>query len=202
MAVTIVPSLLHAGAVSATAFEITGGGGIEINPVTAVDSKIQFKLQGTNHFTMGVDESTPNNDWVLSLGSALGTNNVWSVDGVSGVISFTGGLAVDARTLTGTILAANVVTSSLTTSALTTVGTIGTGGWQGTEIGEVYGGTNQTSYTQGDLLYSSGANTLAKLGIGILNQQIRVSAGGIPEWFTASSGGVTTGKAIAMAIVF
>ena len=39
MAVTIVPSLLHAGAVSATAFEITGGGGIEINPATAVDSK-------------------------------------------------------------------------------------------------------------------------------------------------------------------
>ena len=37
--------------------------------------------------------STPNNDWVLSLGSALGTNNVWSVDGVSGVISFTGGLS-------------------------------------------------------------------------------------------------------------
>ena len=86
MAVTIVPSLLHAGAVSATSFEITGGGGIEINPATVVDSQITFKIQGTTYFTMGVDESTTNNDWVLSIGTALGTNNVWSVDGVSGVI--------------------------------------------------------------------------------------------------------------------
>lgn len=42
-----------------------------------------------------------------------------------------------AGTLTGTTLAANVVTSSLTS-----VGTIGTGVWQGTKVGLLYGGTN------------------------------------------------------------
>ena len=172
MAVTIVPSLLHAGAVSATAFEITGGGGIEINPVTAVDSKIQFKLQGTNHFTMGVDESTTNNDWVLSLGSALGTNNVWSVDGVSGVISFTGGLSY--------------------------AGT----DWTGNTITEGFGGTNQTTYTQGDILYASASNTLSKLTLGNAGDQLKVNgAGNQVAWEAASASGASVGLAAALAIV-
>lgn len=63
-----------------------------------------------------------------------------------------------AGTLTGTTLASGVVTSSLTT-----VGTVGTGVWQGTPVTEVYGGTNQNSYTQGDTLYASGSNSLSKL---------------------------------------
>lgn len=45
-----------------------------------------------------------------------------------------------AGTLTGTTLAANVVTSSLTS-----LGTIGTGVWQGTVIGALYGGTGGNS---------------------------------------------------------
>ena len=171
MAVTIVPSLLHAGAISANSFEITGGGGIEINPATVVDSIIQFKIQGTTYFTMGVDESTVNNDWVLSLGTALGTNNVWSVDGVSGVISFTGGLSY-----TGTT-------------------------WNGNAVQEAYGGTNQNTYTQGDILYASASNTLSKLTLGNAGDQLKVNAGGTQvEW--GAGGGATTGLAVAMAIVF
>ena len=174
MAVTIVPSLLHAGAVSATSFEITGGGGIEINPATAVDSKIQFKIQGTNHFTMGVDESTTNNDWVLSLGSALGTNNVWSVDGVSGAISFTGGLSY--------------------------AGT----DWTGNTITEGFGGTNQTTYTQGDILYASASNTLSKLTLGNAGDQLKVNGAGNQVAWEAipPASGASVGLAVAMAIVF
>ena len=104
----------------------------------------------------------------------------------------------DANNLTGTVLASNVVTSSLEA-----VGTIGTGLWQGTEIGATYGGTGQTSWTQGDLLYASGANTLGKLALGTAGQQLQVNALGTQvEWATGASAGVTTGKAIAMAIVF
>jgi len=88
------------------------------------------------------------------------------------------------------------------TSAIVTVGTLASGTWNATAITEVYGGTGQTSWTTGDIPYASGSNTLAKLGIGTVNQQIRVSAGGIPEWYTASGGGVSMGTAIAMAIVF
>ena len=174
MAVTIVPSLLHAGAVSATSFEITGGGGIEINPATVVDSIIQFKIQGTTYFTMGVDESTTNNDWVLSLGSALGTNNVWSVDGVSGAISFTGGLSY--------------------------AGT----DWTGNTITEGYGGTNQTTYTQGDILYASASNTLSKLTLGNAGDQLKVNGAGNQVAWEAipPASGASVGLAVAMAIVF
>ena len=45
-------------------------------------------------------------------------------------------------------------------TSITTLGTIATGTWQGTVIDEVYGGTGQSSYTTGDILYASGANTL------------------------------------------
>lgn len=43
------------------------------------------------------------------------------------------------------------------------MGTIDAGLWNGTTISEIYGGTNQTTYTQGDMLYSSASNTLSKL---------------------------------------
>lgn len=57
-----------------------------------------------------------------------------------------------------------LVNSAVTTlSSLTSIGTIGTGVWQGTAVDPVYGGTGLTSYTQGDILYTSAANTLAKL---------------------------------------
>ena len=43
------------------------------------------------------------------------------------------------------------------------------------------GGTNLTSYTTGDIIYSSATDTLAKRGIGSTNQVLKVS-GGIPVW--------------------
>jgi len=45
----------------------------------------------------------------------------------------------------------------------TLLGTVTTGTWHATQIGEVYGGTNQTTYALGDTLYASASNTLQKL---------------------------------------
>ena len=106
-------------------------------------------------------------------------------------------VSVDANNLTGTVLAVGVITSSLES-----VGTIGTGLWQGTPVGEIYGGTGQTTWTTGDIPYSSASNTISKLGIGTPDQQLRVSGTGVPEWFTVSSSGVSVGLAMAFAIVF
>lgn len=72
--------------------------------------------------------------------------------------------------------------ASITTMAnLTTVGTIGTGVWQGTAVAATFGGTAQTSWTTGDLLYASGTNTLAKRAIGSSGDVLTVS-GGVPSW--------------------
>lgn len=46
---------------------------------------------------------------------------------------------------------------------MTKAGAITTGLWNATAIGEIYGGTNQTTYATGDLLQASASNTLSKL---------------------------------------
>lgn len=48
-------------------------------------------------------------------------------------------------------------------------------------VDETNGGTGQTTYTTGDILYASAANTLSKLAIGSTDQVLKVS-GGIPAW--------------------
>jgi len=52
---------------------------------------------------------------------------------------------------------------------------------------ETNGGTGQSSYTTGDTLYASGANTLAKLSVGTTGQILTVS-GGVPVWQTPADG--------------
>ena len=56
---------------------------------------------------------------------------------------------------------------------------------------EADGGTHQTSYTTGDILYASAANTLSKLSIGTTSQVLTVSAGGVPTWAAGGGGGGT-----------
>lgn len=66
-------------------------------------------------------------------------------------------------------------------TSITTLGTIATGTWQATAVGPLYGGTGLSSYTLGDILYSSATNVLNKLGIGSTGQVLQVT-GGIPAW--------------------
>lgn len=51
------------------------------------------------------------------------------------------------------------------------------------------GGTGQTGYTQGDILYASGASAVSKLAKGTAGQQLTMNSGATaPEWATATSG--------------
>ncbi len=75
-------------------------------------------------------------------------------------------------------------------SSITTLGTITTGTWNGTAIGPTFGGTGQTTYTTGDILYASAANTLSKLAVGSSTQVLTVS-GGVPSWQAAGGGSST-----------
>jgi hypothetical protein len=63
-------------------------------------------------------------------------------------------------------------------------------------LGATYGGTAQSSYTQGDILYSSASNTLSKLGIGTVNY-ILTSSGSVPQWSAPSSISVLTATNLA-----
>ena len=87
----------------------------------------------------------------------------------------------------------NVENTAISTFAgstnITTLGTIATGTWNSTAVSEVYGGTNQTTYATGDILYASGANTLAKLTAGT-DGYVLTLASGVPTW-AAGGGGAT-----------
>ena len=70
--------------------------------------------------------------------------------------------------------------STSTTGAVTLAGT----------LGATSGGTSQSTYATGDLLYASATNTLSKLAAGT-NGYVLTLAGGVPTW-AASTGGVTS----------
>ena len=97
-----------------------------------------------------------------------------------------------AGTLTGTTLASNVVSSSLTS-----VGTIATGTWNGTTIAIANGGTGQTTKaaafdalspmtTAGDIIYGGTSGTGTRLAKGT-DGQVLTLASGVPTWSSGVS---------------
>ncbi|KKU73195.1 MAG: Hemagluttinin family protein [Candidatus Amesbacteria bacterium GW2011_GWB1_47_26] len=98
-------------------------------------------------------------------------------------------------TLTTPVISQIVNTGTLTlpTSTDTLVGrattdTLTNKTWNGNTIGAIYGGTGQSTWTTGDLLYASGTNALSKLGIGSDGQALTVSSG-VPIWAGGSGSG-------------
>ena len=61
------------------------------------------------------------------------------------------------------VLSGSTLGSGVTSSSLTTVGTIGTGTWQGTTVGVAYGGTGLTAAAKGSVLVANDTNTLSAL---------------------------------------
>lgn len=95
----------------------------------------------------------------------------------------------DVRTLTGysfkingnTVLSETSLGSGVVSSSLTSVATITTGTWSATEIAANKGGTGQTSYSAGDILYASSSSALSKLSIAS-NDYVLGSNGTSPVW--------------------
>jgi hypothetical protein len=71
-----------------------------------------------------------------------------------------------------------------------------------TALSATQGGTAQTTYATGDILYASSANTLSKLTIGTSGQVLTVS-GGVPSWAAsgAAAAGTLTGTTLASNVV-
>ena len=94
--------------------------------------------------------------------------------GVTGVATFT------AQPIVSSLTASKPVFTDAS-SGLTSSGT----------LAYDQGGTGQTSYAAGDIVYASGINTLAKLAIGTSGQRLVVAAG-VPSWATDTTVGTVT----------
>lgn len=193
-----------AGQVSVTSLISTGlGGPIFLGGTSATD----VQLNGGSHLlTVNKGDGSALADLtagIITGNSLVITGTSLSINGVgynwpSGaptagnvLTSLIGGVLewvnVDAGSLGGTTLATTVVTSSLTT-----VGTIGTGTWQGTSVKTGFGGTGLTSYTAGDLAYYASGTAFTKLAIGSAAQFLNVNGGGTaPQWHTLVAADVT-----------
>jgi hypothetical protein len=68
-------------------------------------------------------------------------------------------------------------------TGITGVGTLAAGTWNGSTIAAAYGGTGQSSYTVGDLLYASGTTALSKLAdVASGNALLSGGVGTAPAW--------------------
>lgn len=112
----------------------------------------------------------------LQLKSTVAGAGLTLTDGVLAVGGTTNRITVNADSI-------DIASTYVGQSTITTVGTIGSGTWNGNTIGTGYGGTGLTTYTTGDLLYASGTNTLAKLAVGTAGQVLQLNAStGAIEW--------------------
>lgn len=141
------------------------------NYITALTGDVTASGPGSATATLATVNSN-----VGTFGSSTSIPSV-TVNAKGLVTAASGNVVIaPAGTLSGTTLNATVVSSSLTS-----VGTIAIGVWSGTAVNETHGGTNQTSYTTGDVIYASASNTLSKRAIGSSGDVLTVS-GGLPTW--------------------
>lgn len=151
----------------------------------------------------------------LTLGGSLTTSGAFAstftmTNTTSVTFPTSGTLATTAGTVSSVSGTANRITSTGGTSpvidisatyvgqtSITTLGTITTGVWNGTAVGAIYGGTGIATYTLGDTLYSSAANTLAKLAgntTGVKQYLSQTGTGAVsaaPAWSTIAGGDIT-----------
>jgi len=156
--------------------------------------------------TVSDSESTPNTSPV-ALGGTLtfaGTANEVTVLESAGTITISLPATINANT-TGNAATATALETARTIGGVSFDGTgdinlpgVNTAGNQNTSgtaaglsatlvIGS--GGTGQSSYTAGDVIYYASGTSFTKLGIGSAGQVLTVNSGGnAPEWQTSSTG--------------
>lgn len=127
-------------------------------------------LNGINvaNGTVATSNTTANlfntNSTTLNLGGAATTLNIGNASGqanFAGDVNVATGKGYEVNNVS--VLTATTLGSAVVSSSLTSVGTLSSGTWSATTIAVDKGGTGLTSYAVGDIVYASGATTLAKL---------------------------------------
>lgn len=131
---------------------------------------------------------------LASTGFAVRTgSDTWAqrtINGTTNRVSVTNGSGVAGNTII------DVDAAYVGQTSINTLGTIGTGVWQGTSVGAQYGGTGQTAVNVGDLLYGSATNVWSRRAAGS-DTQVLVVDGGLPTWVDLETSYLSDGSDIA-----
>lgn len=122
----------------------------------------------------------------MDAGNGIGIINGHGSIEVSntGVLSVTAGQGIDVNQPTGDVTIENTGVLSFSgditglTPATATAGNVVLDG----VLNETHGGTNQSTYATGDLLYASSANTLSKFNKPSATAIMTMSGAGVPAW--------------------
>ena len=99
------------------------------------------------------------------------------------------------------VLSSQILGTSVIYSSLTTVGTLTQGTWNASTISTSAGGTGIITYTLGDLLYSSAANTLSKLAGNVTTTKQFLSQTGAGGASSAPIWSVVTKSDVGLSVV-
>ena len=117
----------------------------------------------------------------VSLANSVAGNGLTFNTGVVNAVGTSNRIAVSADAI-------DIASTYVGQTSITTLGTVSTGTWSANTIATTKGGTGLTTYTTGDILYSSGSNTLAKLSIGTNGKILQVNGSGVPVWADLDGG--------------
>ena len=190
-AVTITPATTITGVATLTAQPVLSS--LTANKPVFTDASKGLVSTGTLAYDQGGTGQTTYAAGDIVYASATNTLSKLAVGTTGQVLKVAAGVPSWATdTTTGTVTSVGLSAPAFLTvggSPVTTTGTLALT-YSGTALPEANGGTAQTTYTTGDLLYASGANTLAKLPVGTTGQVLKVAAG-VPSWDTDSAGSGT-----------
>jgi hypothetical protein len=107
----------------------------------------------------------------LQLKSGVAGNGLSYANGVIDVGGTTDRITINADSV-------DIASTYVGQTSITTLGTVGTGTWQGTTVAAGYGGTGFNTYATGDLLYGNIGGTLSKLTMGAAGKFLQVNTAG------------------------
>lgn len=122
-------------------------------------------------------------------GNALTATTLETARDINGV-AFDGSANITVTAAAGT-LTGNTLNATVVTSSLTTVGTIGTGVWEGTDVGVTHGGTGVSSFTQYLIIYAATTTSLGQIAIGTSGQVLTSNGAGSVSSFQSPAAAST-----------
>ena len=156
---------------SPTFVGLTLSGDAAVNGGDITTTQTTFNLINTTATTLNIGQAAT----TVSMGATTGTTTV------NNDLNIASGKVFKINSTE--VLSATTLGSGVTGSSLTSVGTISSGTWSGTAIAADKGGTGQTSYAIGDLLYASTTTALSKLAdVATGNALISGGIGVAPSW--------------------